>query len=677
VNDLLAIRDLTLGFHTDAGVARVLDGVNLTIQPGQVMGLVGESGCGKTTLARAVLGVLPRHVAEIGGGEIRFKGRDLLALDPIQLGREVCGRQITFIPQDPYGSFNPVFTVGTQIMGIMKWKSPRRRRRDWADRLPLLGTYPRAQRRADRDAVMGLLDAVQLPQPEQVLRKYPHELSGGQRQRLMIAMALLPEPDLVIADEPTTALDVTIQAQILELLAALRRRLDLAILLITHDLGIVRRFGTRLAVMYAGEIVETGPVGEVLAAPLHPYTRALLACVPAVAQGGEPPGRLGFLPGVVPSLIGEPAGCQFRNRCAQAEAACAGEIPRRETGRSRAYRCVLPPDAPRIAFESPLAPTTTIALPERGVALEARDVTMRYRIGGGFLSPRRELQALRGVSLTIAAGEALGLVGESGSGKSTLARLLLGLEQPTTGTVRLFERDVASHDRRALARAVQPVFQDPYGSLNPRRSIAATIRLPLDIHGIGSATERAAAVRRMMDLCGLPARLADAYPAQLSGGQRQRVAIASAIVLSPRILICDEPTSALDVSVQAQILNLLQDLRRELGLTCLVISHDLGVIRHLADRIAVLYLGAIVEIGAAREVLGRPRHPYTQALLAAAGAEIGGAALPGEFPDPTAPPPGCSFHPRCPHAIDRCRIEGPALQGGVACHRANEQEGLA
>jgi len=321
VNDLLAIRDLTLGFHTDAGVARVLDGVNLTIQPGQVMGLVGESGCGKTTLARAVLGVLPRHVAEIGGGEIRFKGRDLLALDPIQLGREVCGRQITFIPQDPYGSFNPVFTVGTQIMEIMKWKSPRRRRRDWADRLPLLGTYPRAQRRADRDAVMGLLDAVQLPQPEQVLRKYPHELSGGQRQRLMIAMALLPEPDLVIADEPTTALDVTIQAQILGLIRRLASERNVAVLFTTHDLGTAYEICDAVTVMYAGQDVEAAPTDLFFTRQSHPYTERLLASLPRAD------GQVAGIPGEVPNLVKPPPGCRFHPRCAVASSRCSGAKP--------------------------------------------------------------------------------------------------------------------------------------------------------------------------------------------------------------------------------------------------------------------------------------------------------------------------------------------------------------
>jgi peptide/nickel transport system ATP-binding protein len=322
--ELLAVRDLTLGFHTDAGVARVLDGVNLTIEPGQVMGLVGESGCGKTTLARAVLGVLPRNSAAVEGGEIRFKGQDLLRLDPGVLGREVCGRAITFIPQDPYGSFNPVFTIGTQIMEIMKWKSPRRVPGGWADRLPLLSGYAAAQRRADRDAVMALLDAVQLPQPDQILRKYPHEVSGGQRQRLMIAMALLPEPDLVIADEPTTALDVTIQAQILGLIRRLASERNVAVLFTTHDLGTAYEICDAITVMYAGQEVESAPTDLFFSRRAHPYTDRLLASLP------RHDGTVAGIPGEVPNLVRPPAGCRFHPRCAAASAECRARKPAEE-----------------------------------------------------------------------------------------------------------------------------------------------------------------------------------------------------------------------------------------------------------------------------------------------------------------------------------------------------------
>jgi peptide/nickel transport system ATP-binding protein len=337
MTELLAVRDLTLGFRTDAGLARVLDGANLTIETGQIMGLVGESGCGKTTLARAVLGVLPRNAAEIAGGEIVFKGRDLLALAPDALARDICGRAITFIPQDPYGSFNPVFTIGTQIMEIMKWKSPRRAAGHWSERAPLLGSYPVERHRADMEAVVALLDAVQLPQPAQILRKYPHELSGGQRQRLMIAMALLPEPDLVIADEPTTALDVTIQAQILGLIRRLANERGVAVLFTTHDLGTAYEICDAVTVMYAGQEVESAPTDRFFAAPAHPYTDKLLASLPR--HDGEVAG----IPGEVPNLVRPPGGCRFHPRCERAGAECrAGKPPTELLDAGHRVRCFHP-----------------------------------------------------------------------------------------------------------------------------------------------------------------------------------------------------------------------------------------------------------------------------------------------------------------------------------------------
>ncbi|MSP88226.1 MAG: ABC transporter ATP-binding protein [Alphaproteobacteria bacterium] len=337
MTELLAVRDLTLGFRTDAGLARVLDGVNLTIDAGQVMGLVGESGCGKTTLARAVLGVLPRNAAEIAGGEIVFKGRDLLKFSPGALARDICGRAITFIPQDPYGSFNPVFTIGTQIMEIMKWKSPRRVTGHWSEHAPLLGPYPAERRRADMETVVALLDAVQLPQPAQILRKYPHELSGGQRQRLMIAMALLPEPDLVIADEPTTALDVTIQAQILGLIRRLANERNVAVLFTTHDLGTAYEICDAVTVMYAGQEVESAPTDRFFAAPAHPYTGKLLASLPR--HDGEVAG----IPGEVPNLVRPPGGCRFHPRCERASEACrSGKPPAEMLDPGHSVRCFHP-----------------------------------------------------------------------------------------------------------------------------------------------------------------------------------------------------------------------------------------------------------------------------------------------------------------------------------------------
>jgi peptide/nickel transport system ATP-binding protein len=661
VAPVLEVADLAVAIPTRAGVLHPVRGVGLELARGDSLCIVGESGSGKSMTALALMNLLPPR-AQRSARCLRLLSEELAEAGEPRM-RALRGDRVAMIFQEPMTALNPAYTVGDQMVE------------------GLLHHRPETTRAQAIARAVGLLETCGIAQAKLRLRQYPHQLSGGLRQRVMIAMALMSEPALLIADEPTTALDVTIQAQILALLARLQREFALAIILITHDLGVVRRFGQRVAVMYAGEIVETQPTEALFARPMHPYTRALLACSPTAAERARPGERLGFLPGTPPHLVGDLAGCQFRARCSLAQAECAGSIPKRPV-EGGFYRCVVPPetaiaDAARARVEAQAIAAQSVS---DALAIELGGVIVDYRVSAGLFAAKRKLHALRGVDLALRRGEVLGIVGESGCGKSTLARVMLGLERPSAGTVRVLGRDVGQYERRKLARAIQPVFQDPYSSLNPRKTVATIIRAPLDVHGIGDAAARRAAVRAMMDLCGLPARLAGAYPSQLSGGQRQRVAIASALVMKPAIVVCDEPTSALDVSVQSQILNLLHDLRAELGLTYVVISHDLAVIRHLAERIAVMYLGKIVEEGPAAEILAAPRHPYARMLLDASLAPAARAAAAdkaaGEYPNPMAPPTGCGFHPRCPRAIERCRIEAPALEAIApgrrsACHLNN------
>ncbi len=636
----LLVEDLSVTLATAHGPLQAVRGINLSVSRGETLCIVGESGSGKSMTALALMDLLPA-AASRRVRRLLLLGEELRDAPEARLAA-LRGDRMAMIFQDPTTSLNPSYAIGEQLVeGLLRHR-------------------PGLRRAVALDRAAALLATCGIGEPRSRLRQYPHQLSGGLRQRVMIAMALITEPALLIADEPTTALDVTVQVQILELLERLQRDFALAIILITHDLSVAGRIGSRAAVMYAGEIVESAPMPALLARPSHPYTRALLACAPSVEDGSRR--ELGFLPGQPPSLLGTLAGCQFRARCSLARRECEGIIPDRRTRSGDSYRCVIPPeempafDAAHVAAQGPerLSPTA-----RPGPAVSLRDIEVTYSVPQGLFAPKKQLHALRGVSIDVAQGEVLGVVGESGSGKSTLARVMLGLERPRQGQARILGEDVLAYGRLALARRVQLVFQDPYSSLNPRRRVGATIRLPLDLHGIGATAERQAEVRHMMELCGLPPRLAAAYPSQLSGGQRQRVAIASALITKPSIIICDEPTSALDVSVQAQILNLLRALRAEFGLTYILISHDLSVVRFLANRIAVVYLGEIVETGDAEQVFGESRHPYTRMLLDSASRRRVGAQLEGERPSAFAPPAGCAFQSRCPYAMPVCRDTPP------------------
>ena len=575
--ELLEVQGLRVSFGSDAGLVEVLDGVDLTVRRGEVMGLVG----GKTTLARAILGVLPVPAARVGAGVIRFAGEVLLGKNARAMSESIRGRRITFIPQDPYDSFNALFTVGSQIRDLMKWKSPARSDRDAAGRwLPaLLRRYPRGRAREDRQRVLDLLRLVHIPRPEAALSKLPHEFSGGQRQRLMIAMALLPEPDLIIADEPTTALDVTIQAQILSLLRRLQEELGMAVLLITHDLGVVANMAEEVVVVYHGRVMERGPLRELYARPRHPYLQALMRAVP----------RIGMAAGERLTPIRE------------VERAPGGHLGGREPW----------PEGAGAA----------------GPLLALDGVSKRFTVRKGSLfsrAPALGVQALSDVTLHIERGECLGLVGESGCGKTTLSKVIMRAVRPDRGSVHFNDRGtrvdllaLEGDALRAMRRRIQLVFQDPFGSLNPRMTVFDIVSEPLVIHGMQDRDERRRVVIELMGHVGLDPRFLSRYPHSFSGGQRQRIGIARALALNPELLICDEPVSALDVSVQAQVLNLLRELKEEMGLTYLFVSHNLAVVDYMADRIAVMCAGHLVEV-APREVLFRePAHPYTRALLAA------------------------------------------------------------
>lgn len=650
----LEVSGLVVDIPLAGGLLHAVRSVDLRVERGQTLCIVGESGCGKSMTSLALMGLLPAGARQ-AANSIRLLGEEISGVDDNRLQR-LRGDRMAMVFQEPMTALNPAYTIGNQLIeGLIRHRP---------------GTsHAQATQRA-----VELLQTCGIGEAARRLRQYPHQLSGGLRQRVMIAMALMTAPNLLIADEPTTALDATIQAQILDLLKRLQQELSLAIILITHNFDVVRRIGDRVAVMYAGEIVESGPTQDVLANPQHPYTRALLSCIPAEAtpRAGR---RLGFLPGTVPSLVGSLKGCQFGNRCSHASADCKLTVPLQQANTHHAYRCrIAPADLPTMSAQThyrAAEPEAGAVVVDTGPMIELRQVQVHYDVSQGLFARKVSLQALRDVTLCLSPGETLGIVGESGSGKSTLARVMLGLEAPGSGQALLMGRPVRGYGRAARARLVQPIFQDPYSSLNPRRTLESSIRLPLDIHAIGTSAERDAMVRRMMDLCGLPARLARALPAQLSGGQRQRVAIASALIMKPRIVICDEPTSALDVSVQAQILNLLMDLKAELQLSYVVISHDLGVIRSLADRVVVMYLGAVVEDRRTTALFEAPAHPYSAMLLAATRRGTQGTQVIGEFPNPLNPPAGCAFHPRCASAQAACRDLAPELRphgdGRVAC----------
>lgn len=624
---LLSVRDLSVAI----GGLKPVDGVSFDIARGETLALLGESGCGKSMTALALMRLLPAG-GRIAQGSIRFADEDLCRLTEAQM-RHVRGGKLGMIFQEPATSLNPVMTVGEQIAEALRFHA---------------GSEAR---------VVELLAAVGIPDPERRAREYPFQMSGGMKQRAMIAMALAGAPELLIADEPTTALDVTIQAQVLDLLDGLRRERGMAMLLITHDLGVVARMADQIGLMYAGQLVEVAPRAAFFAAPGHPYARRLFEALPEMAQGQQ---RLATIPGSVPPLGTAFAGCRFAERCGEVLPVCHHAAPSwREYGAGHRVRCHL-----ELRAEQKVGAGKT-ALVDMSVSpqplLTVRDLKVHFPIRRGILQRAvGYVRAVDGVDLVLPAGRTLALVGESGCGKTTVGKAILGLQAPTAGEVYWQEEKL---DGLAPER-MQMVFQDPFGSLNPR----------LRIREIVAEGRPAADVAQILEQVGLSASMADRYPHEFSGGQRQRIAIARALAVQPQMLICDEPTSALDVSVQAQILNLLAELQQTLGLSYLFITHNIGVVNHLAHEVAVMYLGRIVERGTVDEVLHSPRHPYTQALLAAVP-RIDGKRMDmqvaGDPPSPANPPTGCHFHPRCPRAEVRCRHDYPIAVERSISHRVS------
>jgi oligopeptide/dipeptide ABC transporter ATP-binding protein len=659
---VLAVRDLRVAIDTPAGVVRPVDGVTFDVRRGETLGVVGESGSGKTMTAMAVLRLLPGN-GRVDSGSIEFNGTDLTKLSGPEL-RSLRGRDIGMVFQDPMTSLNPTRTIGSQLREAYRIHHRNSSRAE-----------------ADRRAVE-VLSLVRMPRPQDRLRSYPHQLSGGMRQRAMIAIALVCEPKLLVADEPTTALDVSIQAQILELLDDLKQRLGMAVILVTHDLGVIAGYADRVAVMYGGRIVEQAPTQTLFSAPLHRYTQALLESMPTVEM--DPDSALTSIPGSPPQLIDLPPMCRFADRCRYADQLCRGQDPvLLEVAPDHVHACFhAGPAAPPESTDSLLGrPTRQLPeaedIPAGASLITADHLEKQYRVKSADLFGRsRPLHAVSDVSFEVRAGETLGIVGESGSGKTTVGRLLVGLEQSTNGSV----TGVGVPTGRARAGTVQMMFQDSGAALDPRMSVLDLIAEPLVVQRIGTRAERRRRALELLDAVGLPQSAAQRRPHEFSGGQRQRIAIARALILRPKIIIADEPVSALDVSVQAQILNLMRSLQVEYNVTYIVISHDLSLLKYLADRIAVMYLGKLVEIGPTDSVYGNPRHPYTAGLIASiprphASREVARAqgGLSGEIASAIDPPSGCRFRTRCPLATELCAEQEPALvlrdgSHPVACH---------
>ncbi len=635
------------GLVTEVGGVRVVDGVSFEIAPGETYALLGESGCGKSMTALSLMRLLPDG-GRVVSGTVELEGTKLLTL-PERAMRQMRGGRMAMIFQEPMLALNPVIRVGEQIGEA-------------------LALHRNLTGGAAREAARGLLDAVGVPDATRRLDSYPFELSGGLRQRVMIAMALAGQPELLIADEPTTALDVTMQAQVLDVLRALRRERRMGMLLITHDLGVVAQNADRVGLMYAGELLEEGTREAFFASPQHPYSRMLFEALPRPGDSG----RLATIPGQVPRLDGTFTGCRFAPRCPYAVARCREESPGWQSFGTQRVRCHRAGELPAVDVRA--AGERTGAAPPAAPLLQVDGLKVHFPIRRGLLQRTvGYLRAVDDVSLVIEAGRTLALVGESGCGKTTVGKALLHLIEPTAGRIALAGEVVTATGLQRLRRRSQMVFQDPFSSLNPRMRVADILLEGMDALHVGEAGQRRAAVARLLQQVGLPDDAGGRYPHAFSGGQRQRIAIARALAVSPQFVICDEPTSALDVSVQAQILNLLKDLQDELGLAYLFITHNLAVVEYLAHRVAVMYLGRIVESGPAAQVLHAPRHPYTQALVAAVPRVVGTAAdtalrLAGDQPSPIDPPPGCHFHPRCPQADARCRETYPEATQVDATH---------
>ena len=731
---VLEIENLSTHIKLTKSVVQAVGNVDMRVDAGETLGIVGESGCGKSMTGLSIMGLLPPG-GSIVGGSIKLDGRELVGLKGEEL-RHVRGNEIAMIFQDPLTSLDPTKTIGYQVAEPVR-------------------LHKQASKAEALDRAMEVLNLVGLPRPKERLDDYPHQLSGGLRQRVMIAMALANEPRLLIADEPTTALDVTIQAQILALLRDLKDRLGMAMLLITHDMGVIAGHANRVNVMYAGRVVETAEVMQLFTEMHHPYTQALLASIPQLDQDARK--ALHAIPGLPPDLSNPPQGCRFAARCSRATDKCRTDEPSLsgktyehrfscwhpvdgplvlaligQGGPDAASTGLLAPDAtsveeawaagePPLVADAPLADSELggadigqesagsrpavvaagltqtadgrlevterpVAADGNGVAplLELRHLVKEFPVTSGIMQRKvGAVHAVSDVSFSVAAGTTFGLVGESGCGKTTIGKLIVALEKPNSGSITLAGADVSKMhgaELRHKRRDLQLMFQDPHSSLDPRMRVGAIIGEPLAVQHLGSKRSQRDRVFELLGEVGLPRNAVERYPHEFSGGQRQRIGLARALTLNPRLIVADEPVSALDVSIRAQVLNLMKRLQASHGLTYVVISHDLAVVKYMADRIGVMYLGKMVELGSGQDIYERPAHPYTAGLIATIPAPKPSAerakrevAIKGELPSPVNPPSGCRFRTRCKYAQEICSVEEPQLRsfgpGHVAaCH---------
>jgi oligopeptide/dipeptide ABC transporter ATP-binding protein len=661
MSSLLTVKNLKVQFTTSNTFATAVDDFSLNIAPGECVGLVGESGCGKTTTGLAIMRLLPGN-GRIAGGSVELDGVDLASLSEKEMQSQR-GNEVALIPQDPMSSLNPTTKIGRQI-----------------------GEGLRIHRGASNDEArkraLEVLEMVDMPRPAERLDQYPFELSGGLRQRVIIAMGLVCSPKLLIADEPTTALDVTIQAQILDILDRLRKELSMAVLLITHDMGVIAGRTDRVVVMYGGKKAEESPTDELFKSMRHPYTQALLASMPSLETASKQ--QLVSIAGMPPDLTKVIVACRFAPRCANATDQCRQEDPQLTGDTRHQFACFHPVAGPLTTIvTAPVTAEAVEAAPHKELA-RVEHMVKEFPIKAGLIQHKvGAVHAVSDVSFTVNEGETFGLVGESGCGKTTIGRMLVGIETLTSGQIYFNDRLVTDKNHKMSREdhvQRQMMFQDPYSSLNPRMSVNDIIGEPLLVQREGTKVERQRRIYELLDVVGLNHLAANRYPHEFSGGQRQRIGLARALALNPRLIVADEPVSALDVSVQAQILNLMKNLQREKNLSYVFVSHDLAVVYYMADSIAVMYLGKIVEIGDAESVFRRPVHPYTQGLLDAVpvpdpaeARKKRGFQVRGELPSPINPPSGCRFRTRCPRAEAVCVDVEPQLESygdrhQAACH---------